>query len=96
VPTIAHAVSPQSTQVVGDLDGGPLPVHVDDDHDPVPCVGDHDAHLGRAIVHVQTQRDLPASTAIGGWLSCGAQPPPAPDRTAPITVGDRFPATETY
>ena len=32
--TIAHAVSPRSRHVVGDLEGGRWPVHVDDDHDP--------------------------------------------------------------
>jgi len=36
LPTIADAVSPQSTQLVGDLDVGPLRVDFDDDQDPVP------------------------------------------------------------
>ena len=70
---------------MGDLDGGPLPVHVDDDHDPGPMAGHHDAHLGRAIVHVQTRRDRAAGgTAIGGWVACGAKLRHAPDRTAPL------------
>ena len=46
--------------------------------------GHHDAHLGRAIVHVQTQRDLQPSTAIGGCVTCGAQCRHAADRSAPL------------
>ena len=56
--------------------------------------GHHDAHLGRAIVHVQTQRDLQPSTAIGGWVTCGAQLRHAPDRTAPLAYLARPPTAQ--
>ena len=99
---------PQSTHVVGDLDGGPLPVHVDDDHDPGPMAGHDDAHRGRAIVQVQAQRDR-AAEYRDRWLRdlrrsapprCGpwrAARLPRPARQPPsrsMPAVDRIPTNE--
>ena len=61
----------------GDLDGGPLPVHVDDDHDPgsdalvtTMLTSAERSSKSRRSVTVQP------STAIGGCVTCGAQLPP--------------------
>ena len=67
------------------LDVGPLPVHVDDDHDPgfpwlvtTMFTAAERSSTSRHSVTVQP------STAIGGRLTCGAQLRHAPDRAAPL------------
>jgi len=60
LPTIAHAVSHSRRMSWGTstLDHcGPLRRRP---RSSFPCAGHHDAHLGRAIVHVQAQRDRAA------------------------------------
>jgi hypothetical protein len=82
--TIAHSVSTVDA-CRGDLDAEPLPVHIDDDHDPGSDV--QVITMRTSAERSSTSRrsvTVAPSTAIDGWVTCGAQLRHAADRAAPL------------